>query len=92
MPQKQSIEPDDATSSKAEIARKCKAALNELSTLDRQMAPIATLSRAQWRVYGAGLASAKALMPSKIVLGRWVKENGLDTGPAKDHRVRSAAI
>jgi hypothetical protein len=82
----------DEIETRVEVARKGKDALTHLEELAIKADPILTLGREQWRVYGAALSTARAIMPHSTKYGRWVQENGLDTGLARTPEVRSNAI
>jgi hypothetical protein len=74
------------------LARNCRAALTNLEELAKKAEPIAKLTRAQWRVYGAGLLKAREMMARDREFGRWVRDSRLNTGLARSAEVRSNAM
>lgn len=81
------IDPEEAAEAKRLLDQLADGAVELKQPKDRKP------QRDAWLAYGRILCRARAAFNgSRNKLGKWVHDNGLDTGPATDAAVRSAAM
>lgn len=69
-----------------------KTALRRIEQCATDMEPIARRDREAWRDFGLALLEQRKVIPSHKKFGQWVRDHGLDVGPAASFQTRSDAI